>query len=837
MKLSDLNLAIRLLWRDWRAGELSLLLASLVIAVGTVTTITLFTDRLQRALVLESASFLAADRLLTGSRPAPEEWLAKARETGLQTAEHLSFLSMVFSAERAQFSSVKAVSDSYPLRGKLIISGVPFSGGEVAKQGPRPGEVWMESRLFPSLDLAVGDMLDVGAASFRITRVLIKEPDRGGGFNNLGPRVLMNLADVPATGVVQPGSRISYGYLFAGSEDQLLAFSEWLTPLLGRDFRFIGTREGTRGIGNALERGERFLLLGGLLGVILAGVAIALSAHRYSIRHFDHVAIMKSLGATSVRIDLLFTIIFVVTGLLATLLGSAVGWGFQLMVVKVLAPYIPVTLPDPGIQPYFVGAFTGFVCLLAFALPPILRLRTVEPIRVLRRDLGDPASSSKLAWIMGLGGSILLMWWYSEDLKLTVLIFSGAICSIAVLGAIAYLMLRSGRVLGMQAGSAWRLALAGIQRRGAENTMQILVFGLAIMLLLILILVRTALLEEWKAQIPDNAPNHFLINIAPDEVKPVIELLHRYQLESQPLYPMITGRIVEVNGQSTREMDERRHAEDEDERGPGAGSRRNLTWMQPLPPDNKVLAGDWWPDNYTGETLVSLEKDLAVSNNFQVGDVLKFSIRDVELIAKVASIRSVKWDNMRPNFYIIFSPGALDQFPSTFMTSFYLQKSEKLFLNHLLREYPTITVLEIDAIIEQIQTIINQVTLAIELVLVLILVSGGLVLLASIQASMDERLREHAILRTLGASQKLVIGSLLIEFCVLGFCSGLLATLGAEFTVYGLETEVFGLSYAMNPMLWLIGPLLGIVIIGALGTAATYKVVRVPPVTVLRELT
>ena len=296
--MSDLRLALRLLWRDWRAGELGLLLVSLVIAVGTVATITLFTDRLQRALVLESASFLAADRLLTGSRPAPEQWLDQARQYGLQTAEHLSFLSMVFSAERAQFSSVKAVSDGYPLRGKLIVSGEPFSGGELARKGPGIGEVWMESRLFPSLDLAVGEVLDVGAASFTISRVLIKEPDRGGGFNNLGPRVLMNLADVPVTGVVQPGSRISYGYLFAGSEDQLGAFSEWLTPQLGQEYRFIGTREGTRGIGNALERGERFLLLGGLLGVILAGVAIALSAHRYAVRHFDHVAIMKSLGAT-----------------------------------------------------------------------------------------------------------------------------------------------------------------------------------------------------------------------------------------------------------------------------------------------------------------------------------------------------------------------------------------------------------------------------------------------------------------------------------------------------------------------------------------------------------
>jgi putative ABC transport system permease protein len=834
--VSDLRLALRLLWRDWRAGEIGLLLVSLIIAVGTVTTISLFTDRLQRALVMESASFIAADRLISSSKPAPAEWVQEAEKLGLETARHVSFLSMVFSADRAQFSSVKAVSDNYPLRGKLIVSDKPFVGGEVAQHGPHSGEVWLESRLLPSLDVKLGDILDVGSASFTISRVLIKEPDRTGGFNNLGPRVLMNLADVPTTKVIQPGSRITYSYQFAGSEDRLLEFTEWLGPQLDQDYRLVGVRESTRSIGNALERGEQFLLLGGLLGVVLAGVAIALSAHRYAIRHFDHVAIMKSLGATSFRIDLLYTIIFVFLGLVATLMGSVVGLVCQLAAVRLLAPFIPVTLPNPGFKPYIVGAITGFICLLAFALPPILRLRSVEPIRVLRRDLGDPASSSRTTWLMGLVGSLLLMWWYSQDLKLTVLIFSGAVFSISILSMIAYLLLRSGRVLGMQAGSAWRLALAGIQRRGQENTMQILVFGLAIMLLLILILVRTALLDEWRSQIPPDAPNHFVVNIAPEEVDQITALLHDYQLESQPLFPMITGRIVEANGISTKTMDEQRQELPEGSRGPGAGSRRNLTFMNELPADNKIISGEWWPDGYKGETLVSLEQDLADSNGFRVGDKLKFVIRDTEVEAMVSSIRTVKWDNMRPNFYIIFSPGALEEFPSTYMTSFFLLKSEKLFLNHLLREYPTITVLEIDAIIAQIQTIINQVTLAVELVLVLILISGALVLLASIQASMDERFRQHAILRTLGASQKLVVGSLLIEFCVLGLFAGMLATLGAEVTVYGLETRIFGLSYTSNPQLWLIGPLLGVFLIGTLGTIATLKVVRVPPITVLREL-
>jgi len=832
----NFGLALRLLWRDWRGGELTLLLASLVIAIGTVTTITLFIDRLQQALISESATFLAADRVISSSKPVPDEWLDEAEKLGLETGRSLSFLSMVFAADRAQLSSVKAVSDEYPLRGRLRVAYEPFVAGEVIQQGPMVGEIWLESRLMPSLGIKVGDLLDVGAASFKVSRVLIKEPDRGGGFNAVGPRVMMNLADVPDTQVVQPGSRISYRYLFAGEQNKLELLDDWVKPKLGDDYRLIGVKESTRGIGNALERAESFLLLGGLLGVILAGVAIALSAQRYSLRHFDHVAILKTLGATPARIDNLYATIFLVLGTLATLIGSMIGWLSQLAIAYFLEPFIPIELPAPGLRPIGVGAITGFVCLLSFALPPLMRLRAIAPIRVLRRDLDSHTISARMTYLFGLGGSFALMWWYSQDLKLTLLILGGGAAAILVMGIFAYLLLRSGRVLGMQAGSSWRLALAGMQRRGQENTLQILVFGLAIMLILIVILVRTALIDEWQSQLPEGAPNHFVINIAPTDVAPIEQLLVDNNIESQPLYPMISGRVVEVNGENARERDRRRRMEDHEHRGPRSGSNRNLTWSANMPDDNRIIAGEWWPENYRGEPIVSLEKDLAETNDLVVGDILTFSIRERELKAKVGSIRSVSWDNMRPNFYIMFSPHALDEFPSTFMTSFFLERDQKVFLNRLLHEYPTITVIEVDAIIEQIQTIITQVTLAIELVLVLILISGALVLLASIQASMDERFHQHAILRTLGASQKLIMGSLLIEFSALGLFAGLLATFGTEITVFGLETEIFELEYTMHPWLWLLGPIIGMFLIGLIGTSATRRVVKTAPVAILREL-
>ena len=832
----NIRLALRLLWRDWRAGELTLLLAALVIAVGTVTTITLFVDRLQQALLLESSSFLAADKVISTDQPLPSVILEKARELGLQHAETLQFVSMVFAEERAQFTAVKAVDDHYPLRGTLITSLTPFTGGAVATGGPDRGTVWMDSRLFPALDIEPGTALEIGEAMLDADKVLIKEPDRGGGFSNAAPRVMMHLDDVEGTEVVQPGSRITYQYLFAGDSRVIAVFEEWVRPQLRQGERIYGVREGAEGIGNALERAERFLLLGSLLGVVLAGVAIALAAQRYAHRHFDHVAILKTLGATPAAVDSIFIQIFVVLGVLATILGALVGYATQSGIAAILSPYIPVELPAAGPRPVILGLVTGFVCLLSYALPPLLRLRNSQPVRVIRRDLDVQPVSQTLSYVVAVVGTIGLMVWYSGDVRLTAMVFSGAVAAIAVLGIAAYFLLRSGRLIGMQAGSAWRLALAGMQKRGRENALHIMVFAIAIMLLLMLYLVRTALIDEWRAQLPEDAPNHFALNIAPDDVSSIEQMFTENNVRAQPLFSMVRGRIQMVNGESARERDRSLRGEGGPRRGPRSTSQRNLTWARDLPDDNVVIEGEWWSSNHVGDAEVSLESDFAWNNGLSVGDELIFNIEDRELPVTVSNIRRVAWDNMQPNFYIIFSPGSLAEFPSTYMTSFYLHGDQKLLLNDLLRAHPTMSVLEVDALIEQIQNIIEQVTLAIELVLLLIMISGALVLLASIEASMDERFKQHGILRTLGASRRLVMGSLVIEFAALGLFAGLLATLGSEISVFMLETQVFELGYQPNMTLWLLGPIVGTLLIGIVGTLATRKVVSTPPSTVLREL-
>ena len=833
------KLALKLFLRDLKGGELTILIGAVVIAVSTVTTISLFVDRLEQALFRESATFIAADAAIYAPNPIDEAWIKKANSLGLDDAKTISFLSMVFSS-RSQLVSVKAVGADYPLRGQLSVTATPFESGSPVGKGPKKGEVWVESRLISALDILRGDSVEIGLASFEVAQILSSEPDRAVGFESAaGPRVMMNISDVASTGVVKPGSRVTYRYLVSGDGNALEEFERWVRPKLAQSERWISIEDGAEGVGYALKRAESFLLLGALLGVVLAGLSIALAAQRYALRHFDHVAILKTLGTTVRGIDSIFMIIIFALCLIGGFLGVLVGFLAQATIAGILDPLMPVELPAPSFHGIVLGLVTGFICLFSFAFPPLLKLRAIEPVRVFRRDFSGTTVSGLLTYAFSGFGILGLMYWYSENIELTLFLFSGAIIASMVLFFVAYLLLQSGQLMGMGAGSAWRLALSGIQRRGRNISLQILVFGLAIMLLLILFLVRTALISEWQASLPKDAPNHFVLNVAQIDVDPMNNLFEENNVRAEPLFSMTRGRVIAINGEPIVVKDrlgvEESAKSKRGARGPRFSSNRNLTWAQYLPNGNRVIDGLWWDLNYSGPPLVSIENSMAERGGVKVGDTLDFKIQDQIFSAQVASIRSVAWDSMQPNFYFIFSPGTIGQFSSTYMTSFFLEKKNKSFLNTLLRYYPTITLIEIDAVIEQITSIIKKVTLAIELVLILILVSGAFVLLASIQASMDERFRQSAILRALGASQRLILFSLFIEFAFMGVLAGIVATLGAEITVFFLESQVFELDYSPHLVLWVLGPLSGLFIIGCLGLWATRKVVVTAPSNALRQ--
>ncbi|MEJ2087778.1 MAG: ABC transporter permease, partial [Gammaproteobacteria bacterium] len=738
-------LILRLAWRDWRGGELGLLVVALMVAVGTVTAVSLFIDRLHQALLTESANFLAADRYIGSSQEIPEAFRGAARSLGLQIADTMSFPSMVFTGEdRNELVSVKAAGPGYPLRGELRVTDEPFTPGVPTSELPAVGEVWMDARLFPSLDVSLGDEIEVGFAKLKVTKVLTQEPDRGGSMYDLGPRLLMRIEDVPATEVVQPGSRISYKLLLKGDDAALDALRRDLGVDDDPNYWWRSIREASPTIGSALERAESFLLLGGLLGVLLAGVAVALSAHRYARRHYDHVGVLKTLGATPNQVLGSFLGLLTTVGGVAVLLGLLVGAGLHLAIVFLLKTLIPVALPMPSMRPFLLGGITGLICTAAFAMPPFLHLKDISPMRVIRRDVGAAPPSQILSYSAAAVGSLGLLVWYSGSVWLTAWTLLGTLGALLLFGALATLLLKGGRVVGMQAGSGLKLALAGLQRRRRENTAQILIFGLAIMLLLILLLLRTALLDEWRDQVPENAPNHFVLNIAPDQVEELGAMIDGVARERGGIYPMIRGLVTAVNGidSKTWEENHRPHMGD----GPRLRSGRNLTWSAEVPDGNTVVAGDWWsPDD--DRAMASLEDDYAEDLGLAIGDVLTFDIAGETLDVEITNLRRLSWESMRPNFFIIFSPGALESFPATYMTSFFLDPADKRFLNELLSRFPTITVIEVDAIIAQIQSIITRVTQAVELVLGLVLASGCLVLIASIHASRDARMSEHALVR------------------------------------------------------------------------------------------
>lgn len=824
-------LAWRILWRDWRSGELRVLSVAIILAVSIVTSIGLFVERLQGGIMDRSRDFLAADIALKSSRAVNSHWLLRSRDFNLQDAQTLSFQSMVFAGEEMQLAAVKAVSKNYPLKGSLEVADHISAERRTANTGPEKGQAWIDSRLLPLLSISIGDDIYVGDRALRVTALVYREPDRGSNLMSFGPRVLMHLDDIESTGIVQPGSQVRYRYLFSGKKDELDAFKRWLNPQLSANQKWLDIKNSQPTVSMTIERAESFLLLGGSLGVLLAAVSAALAAFRYSERHYDYAALMKSLGASSSQVQRIYLIMLLTVTVLTTLVGWLFGWLLQALFVVVIANILGVSLPEASLDPYVVGLVTGLVCVICFALPPIWSLQKIPPLRVLRRDIQGQRISLFASVALGVVAISGLMLWYSKSIQLTFAVLVGVLVSGVLLVGVAWLLLRSSKLVGMHAGSVLGLAFANLRRRAWQNAIYTFIFALAIMLLMILTMVRTTLIEDWRMQMPAGTPNNFLVNIAANEVATVDSWLEQNGLVSAGLYPMVRGRLTEINQQPVLELmsKERLHSA-------GANREMNLTWSATLPEDNVLEQGVWWSQEEASRPIISMEKRLAANLGIKLGDMLTFKLGAELLEGKVVSIRSLEWQTMRPNFYVMFPPGVLEAYPATYMTSFYLPPESQHLLHGFIRQFPTVTLLEIDAILSQIRQIVDQVGLAIELLLGLIVMAGGLVLVASVQNSIGERYRECAILRALGADRRRVMGGIVAEFAVLGLLAGILAVIGAELSVYLLQTRVFQMQYNGHFEMWWLGPVVGLVLVTGIGYLSTRGVVSVPPLQVLRNV-
>ena len=825
------RLAFRLLRREWRAGELRVLLAALVITVASITAVSLFTDRMERAMEVGANELLAGDMLVVSSEPIGPEPEAEAARRGLATSRTQSFRSVVVAGDRFQLAAVKAVDRAYPLRGQLRVADAPFAEDRPAAGVPAPGTVWLDARLAGALGVGVDDTVELGASRMRVARILSYEPDRGGDLFSIAPRLLMNLVDLPATELVQRGSRVRHRLVFAGPAEAIAAFRTWLIPRLGAQQQIQGVRDARPELRTALERANQFLGLAALVSVLLAGIAIAVAARRHAERHLDGAALLRCMGASQATVMRVYTLEVLGLGVVGSAVGCLAGYGAQALIAHVLGTMILSTLPQPSWLPLATGTATGLAVLAGFALPPILRLRKVSPARVLRRDLGPLPASTVGTYAVAIALCIGLVAWHAKDPRLAAYVIGAGVATVAALCAVAYVLIRALNRLRRRVGTAWRFGLANITRRARGSVMQMVAFGLGIMMLLLISLVRGDLLAEWRDQLPPDAPNYFLINVQPGEADAVKALLAEDGLTAAAFYPMVRGRLVAINDRPVSPDD---YADTRAQRL--AARDFNLSWSAQPGSDNRIVEGRWWTRDEHGQPLWSVELGIGQALGFGLGDRLTFQVGGRTVTAVVRSVRTVEWDSFRVNFFVVAPPGLLDGYPATYITSFHLPDARRDTLLRLVRRFPSVTVIDVDALLSKVREIMVRADQGMFYVFLFTLLAGFTVLLAAIQSTLDERRHESAILRTLGADRRRVRRGLLAEFLTLGALAGCLAALAATLLSAWLAAEVFHFPYQGNPWVWLVGVAGGSLGIGIAGLVGTRGVLRHPPMESLRRL-
>ncbi|GGD55281.1 ABC transporter permease [Lacimicrobium alkaliphilum] len=840
MSASPNNAAWTLSWRlfrhEARRGELTVILLAIVLSVAAVLSLSLFSERLQSALTDRTAEFLAADRLLGSDKPVPDEWLDKAREQGLNLAQRVQMRSMVFANDELMLADVRAVDNAYPLKGTIKLADEPFGLGKPVNGLPGAGEVWLDSRLFQVLGIEKGDKVEIGEREFLVSAVISELPD--GGFNVFGgdPLVLMPLKDLAATGISGPGSRTDYDYMFSGEDAALDAYYEWLEPKLDRELHYWrSVKDDDSPLGRSVRRAEQYFLLASLLAIVLASVSIAVAAQRYSHRHYDPVAIMKTLGASGamVRKIYLLQVIFIAT--LGIVIGSLLGFSAQYVVAELIAEKVPVALDNWHWRPFFIAIFTGVVCAMLFSLYPLMKLFSVPPLRVLRRDLGANVGSRIIQFIAAGSAIFVLMWAYSGDLKISlILLVTGLVLAMALM-AVTMGLIWLGRKLGQGRMGAWQLAWARIQRRAMDNSVQLISFAITIMLLLVVLVMRNDMVRQWQEQLPKGTPNYFMINIT-DQQRPVVEShFSERGLEMDKFYPVVRGRFVAINEETIRTDVTK---EDDDSGRRGLGREANLTWSSTLQQENRVVAGNWHGDTQSSDKpyQVSVESKVAERLEIKLGDVLRFNIGSEVVEAEVGSLREVNWQTMQPNFFFVLEPAAMQAFSPTYITSFHLPTEQKAQLGELMSPFSTVTLFDVDARINQLRSIVSQVSLAVEFILVLVLCAGALVLVAQVQSSMDERQQELAILRTLGAKGMMIRMSVIAEFVIIGIVAGGMAAMANELALYLLQSQVFNMQTTVHWQYWLLAPITGALVVGVLGAISCWRLLSLNTSQLLRRM-
>ncbi|TDU18107.1 putative ABC transport system permease protein [Chromohalobacter marismortui] len=835
------SLSLKGLRRDLRAADVRALFVALMLAVAASTMIGFFLDRLDRGLTRQAGQLMGGDLVLEQSDPFTKELRQTLRDAGLTLSQQVDLVSMASRDNAFQPVSLKVVDPAYPLYGQVRVE--RGDGTETLAHGPDPGSVWVAPRLARLMGFEIGDTLRIGESTFTVSGLVEREPDQSAGFSAFNPRVMMHRDDLPATGLVQPGSRLEYELLAKGPPDAVARVQSRLDRLRDNGVEVRDVREDRPRLGGALDRAQRYLSLSGLAAVLLAGVAVAMATRRYVDRHLDTAALLRCFGASQRQLSTLFSLQLMWLAVAASVAGALLGLAGQAGLLAILTRFLPLELPPPGPLPLLMGVFTALAILVGFAGPMLLRLKCVSALKVLRREL-DPMPVS--GWVViGVASLVFgaLLWLYSGDFMLSLGLLVGGELALALLWALGHVLLTA--LLWLVRGAAgddrhgarhaWRLGARQLARRRQASLGQLLAFSVTFAAMAIIALVRGDLVSAWEAQLPENTPNYFAINIQPDERDGFREIVENASDTRSDLYPIVRGRLVTINDQpaeATVSADQ--EAPDELRRA------LNLTWRATLPAGNRIVAGEWFdadaPAGDDRPVPISMEQGLAERLDVSLGDVLGFDIGSEHVSGRVTSLRSLDWESFRPNFFVIFPPGALERFSHSYITSFHLENDRQATIGKLVSRYPSVSLLNVDAILEQVRELLAQVTRAIELVLVFVLLAGVSVLYAALTASRPMRAHEGALLRVFGAGDRMIARIQGAEFALLGIASGLLGALLAEAAALGVYLVWFDLPPRLHWPLWIVLPVGGALLIGGIGHLLTRSVRRQAPMESLRLL-
>ena len=822
--------SLRMLARDWRSGELRILAAALVIAVASVSSVAFLGDRVARAIARDANQLLGADLVLLSDHPWSGDFSRRLASSGLQGARGTSFMSMAIAGDRTQLAGVKAVTENYPLRGRLRIAPRPGAPDAAAAAGPARGTVWLEERLVTALGAPVGSRLRLGDAEFRVAAVLTLEPERGVGFFNIAPRLMMHADDVAQTHLVRPGSRVWYYLYAAGAAEPLAAYESWAKARLERGQRIDNLESGRPEVRAAIDRAERYLGLTALLAAVLAGVAIALATRRFVERHLDGCAVMRCLGATQAKLVRLFGIEFLLLGVAASAAGLAIGYAMQVLVATTLEGLLRARLPLPSPLPGVQGMAVGMVLLLGFALPPLLQLKNVPAVRVMRRESGAPRGGVLGAYAAGFAALAALLIWQAGDLTLGVTVVGGFAAALGVFFFAAWgaLKLVSTRfVVSKIRQKILRYGLANLRRHSRGNAVQVASLSLGLTAVLLLTFTHQDLVDAWRRAAPPDAPNRFVVGVQSDQVAAVQDFFRGRGITGAEFYPMVRARLVEVNGRPVSEADFA------DERAKRLVEREfNLSYMEAPPGHNRITAGRWFQP---GAREVSAEEGIARTLGWKLGDRLRFDAAGEIFEARLTSLRKLRWDSMRVNFFVIGPPGLLRGYPATYVSAFRADGPQVAALDELAARYSNLAVVDIGAVVRQVQGVIDQLIGAVRFLFLFTLSAGLLVLYSALVATEDERRREAAVMRVYGASRAQVSGSQRAEFIAMGVLAGILGTLGSAIIGEVIARRVFELDLPPSLGLWLAGPLAGLGLLSFNAWLSARKVLRASPAITLRD--